>query len=169
MSYLALGSDRLKMAEGLEDEPIIWDVTAGAVEVPIKDNSSVPKITMMSIGDIGRFVAAACELLDGSRKESMEMVGGTMALDEVTEIIGEVTWRSMEVSKVGKGELKRRADEIEGIGASREEIVRKMVSEIEVCLLERGEEMSVYVPAVHGLCLRVKPMSVQEMFERAWG
>lgn len=168
MNYLALGSDKEDAIQGLMDEPIIWDVKAGKVEMPVKADGSAPKLTMTSLRDIGHFVAAACELLDGQWRESMEMVGETVAIDEVTEIIEEFTGRQMEVKTVGRKELKRRADGIEGFGNTREELFTKMVSEINMLALEEKEGMCVLRPVVNELCPCIKPMSVREIIEKAW-
>ena len=168
MNYLALGSGREDAEQGLVDAPIIWDIPGGRVEMPVKDDCTAPKLTMTSLKDIGRFVAAACELPEGRWEESMEMVGETVAMDEVTAVIEEVTGRRVAVSKVGREELRRRAESIEGIGGTREAILTKMVAEINLLALEEKEGMCLLRPVVNELCPDVKPVSVREMVQRAW-
>lgn len=169
MNYLALGSDRKEAVQGLIDEPIIWDIPAGRVEMPVKDNGKAPKLTMTSLRDLGRFVAAACELPEGAWRGSMQILGQTVGVDEVTRIIEEVTGRTMEVSTVDARELQRRAEIVEGFGKTRREIVSKMVSEINLLVLEERENMCLLRPVVNELCPHVKPMTVREMVQMAWG
>ena len=57
------------------------------------------------------------------------MVGETIGVDEVTGLIESVLGRKLEVRKVGKNELKRRLDSVEGIGKN-EEMFLKMNSEV---------------------------------------
>lgn len=168
MNYLALGSKREEAEQGLVDAPIIWNIPAGKIEMPVKDDGTAPRLTTTSLRDIGRFVAAACELLEGSWRENMEMVGETVGIDEVTALIEGFTRRKVKVITVGRKELQRRADGIEGIGSTREEILTKMVSEINLLVLEEKEGMCLLRPVVNGLCPDIKPMSVREMLEEAW-
>lgn len=123
---------------------------------------------MTSLRDIGRFVAAACELPDGSWSESMEMVGETVSIDEVTLVIEMITGKKMEVRTVGREKLQQRADGIDGIGSTREEVLMKMVSEINLLVLEEKEGMCLLRPVVNELCPDIKPMSVRDMIEMAW-
>ena len=79
MNYLALGEDlqgdkRDELLHGFEDEPVIWDVKNRKAELPVKDDGTFPKHTLTEIGDIGRFVAAACELPLGKWDSTMSMV-----------------------------------------------------------------------------------------------
>ena len=99
----------------------------------------------------------------------MEMVGETIKLDEVTALIEEVIGKKMERRPVSKSELQRRANSIEGIGSSREEMVTKMVSQINIGAIEEQVGMCVLNPTVNRLCPDVKPRSVQEFLVECWG
>lgn len=169
MNYLALGSGIDDATQGLFDEPIIWDVSAGKVEMPVREDGTAPKLTMTSLRDIGRFVAAACEMSEGRWEGSMQMVGQVVAVDEVTQIIEEVTGRRMEVMTVRADELRRRVEGIEGFGRTRATIFQKMVSEINLLVLEEKADMCVLKPVVNEMCPQIKPMSVREMVQLAWG
>lgn len=84
MNYLAAGyrlnhPHAVEMMEGLEDPPIMWDILKGKAELPMRDDRSFPNITMTTIEDVGRFVAAACELLEGMWKPVMSMAGETIS------------------------------------------------------------------------------------------
>jgi NmrA-like family len=102
MNILALGLEdgkRTMLKHGYADDPIIWNVKDMTAEVPVKENGSTPRMTLTKIGDIGRFVAAACELEDGKWEEDMGMVGETIAISDVVRLIEEVRGRKMDVKK----------------------------------------------------------------------
>jgi hypothetical protein len=176
MNYLGIGNDfgddekrKLDVMQGFVDVPVIWDIAGSVAEVPVKADGSTPTITMIDIRDIGRFVAAACILPDGKWESSMEMVGETINLDEVTGLIEEVTGKKMKREPVGKSELHCRANSIEGIGTSREEMVTKMVSQINMATIEERVGMCVLNPTVNGMCPDVRPRSVREFLVSCWG
>lgn len=175
MNYLGLGRDfgedeelEQEVLQGFVDVPVIWDIAAGVAEVPVKADGSTPKITLTDIRDIGRFVAAACELPDGEWAGSMEMVGETISLDEVTELIEEVSGRKLERRPDDREALQQRVDGIEGIGRTREEMVTKMISQINLCTLEEQEGMCIMRPVVNRLCPGVRPSSVRQFLVKCW-
>ncbi|KAL9131685.1 MAG: hypothetical protein Q9217_000426 [Psora testacea] len=173
MNYLSLGSDRLdsevkkdQMLYGLEDEPIIWNVRDRNAELPLKDDDTYPKITLTEISDIGKLVAAACELPLGSWKPAMGMVGETIAVDEVVELLHAKIGGSFDVTTVNRSDLLRRAASTKGLGSNRAEIVSKMVSQLVLVMLEDKEGMAILEPTVNRLCPQVKPCSVAEYLSR---
>lgn len=175
MNYLALGKDfggnaerEKDVTQNLDDMSIIWDIPRTTVEMPVKDDGSAPRITMTDLRDIGRFVAAACELPNGQWQRSMEMAGETIDADEVTKIISEVSGKNFKRNTVDRETLQSRADNIEGIGSNREEIVVKMVSQIELMMLEDTEGMTIMRPVVNKLCPNVRPTSVREFVTKCW-
>lgn len=146
MNYLAIGKDfggdaerKSDATQNLDDMSIIWDVVNKAVEMPVKDNGTAPRITLTDIRDIGRFVAAACELPEGQWQTSMEMSGDTIDADDVTGILEEVGGEQFRRRTVDRKTLEGRVASVEGIGSSREEMVKKMVSQIELAMLEDTE------------------------------
>jgi uncharacterized protein YbjT (DUF2867 family) len=175
MNYLGIGKDfngdaerELDVMQGFVDVPVIWDIANGVAEVPVRGDGTTPKLTMTDIRDIGRFVAAACTLPDGKWENSMEMVGDTINIDEVTKLLEDVTGKKMKRRAVDKAELQRRADNIEGIGNSRDEIVTKMISQINMAAMEEQVGMCVLDPTVNRLCPHVKPTSVKEFLTKCW-
>lgn len=175
MNYLGIGRDfendqqrKLNVMQGFEDVPVIWDIAAGIAEVPAKPDGSTPKLTMTEIGDIGRFVAAACMLPDDKWESSMEMVGETINIDEVTKLIEEVTGKTMTRRPVDRNELQQRANAIDGIGSDRAEIVTKMISQTNIAAIEDQLGMCILHPTVNDLCPEVRPISVREYISKCW-
>lgn len=175
MNYLALGKDfggdaqrQMAVTQNLEDISIIWDIPNRSVEMPIKEDGTAPRITLTDIRDIGRFVAAACELPDGLWRRSMEMVGETIDADEVTRLIEEASGQTFKRKTVDRAALEKRVSEIKGIGRNREEIVIKMISQIELTMLEDREGMTIMRPILNELCPHVQPTSVREFVAHCW-
>ena len=154
--------------QGFVDVPVVWDIAAGVAEVPVKSDGTAPKITMTEIGDIGRFVAAACMLPDGKWQTSMEMVGETTDVDEVTKMIEAVTGKKMERQPVDKLVLQQRADAIGGIGGTRDEMVTKMISQINIATLEEQIGICVLRPTVNQLYSDVNSVSVKVYLAKFW-
>lgn len=175
MNYLALGKDfggdaqrEAAVTQNLDDMSIIWDIPNLSVEMPVKEDGMAPSITLTDIRDIGRFVAAACELPNGQWRRSMEMVGETIDANEVTRIIEEVSGKKIRRRTVDRNALQTRVSKIKGIGSNREEIVEKMVSQIELMMLEEKEGMTIMRPVVNELCPHVIPTSVRDFAAHCW-
>jgi hypothetical protein len=130
--------------------------------IPLREDGGIPMISMMEIGDVGRFVAAACDLPPGLWQEDFSMVGETLKMDEVVRIIEEVRGKKMNVTY-------RTIDEI------REERKKNIEDEMRVFWLELEETSArdrvgegVIQPVLNGLCPGVRPMNVKEYISKFW-
>ena len=97
------------------------------------------------------------------------MVGEIISSDEVTQQIEGVVGKKLQRQSGDRATLQRRADSIEGMGASREEMVTKMISQINAATLEEQLGMCILNPRVNTLCPQVKPRSVREYLVQCWG
>ena len=168
MNYLALGTEREKeLSQGLIDWPIIWDVGKRRAELPIRDDGRFPRITLTEIEDIGKFVAAACELPLGRWEKTMGMVGQTIGVDEVLNILEESSGCKWSTTTITETELKKRAAEISGVGKNRTEIVEKLVAQMELMILQDKEDMGQIRPTVNRLCSH-QPQSVQSFVAKVF-
>ena len=166
MNYLALGTEREKeLAQGLIDSPIIWDAGERRAELPIRDDGKYPRITLTEIEDIGKFVAAACELPLGKWEKTMGMVGQTIGVEEVLNILEESSGCKWSTTTITETELKKRVAEISGIGTNRTEIVTKLVAQVELMMLQDKEDMGLIRPTVNQLCSH-QPQSVQSFVSK---
>ena len=166
INYLGMGcgmrgKERLA-SQGLVEEAIIWDVKGRTAEVPVKDNGTFPRITLTNIGDVRTFVAAACELEMGRWEEDMGIVGQTPGVDQVTEMLEAVVGAKFEVKTVGRSKLQERANSVNGIGRDRQEVLKKMISQIELVMLEEKESVAVLHPVTNRLCPAVKPLTISD-------
>lgn len=166
MNYLALGREfgsavaREKALAGLEDAPVLWDFARGVAELPVRADGRLPRMTMTEIDDVGRFVAAACGLTEGSWVGEMDMVGETIGLGEVVGLVRECLGVELKVVELTKQELERRAGE--GVGKTRDEVFRKLVAQLELLILEEKEGWAIMKPTLNEMCIHTKPLSVRE-------
>jgi hypothetical protein len=147
---------------GLNDEDILWNLEYERAEDIVKDDGTSPRITLTKIGDVGRFVAAACELPDGSWKSSMSMVGETLTVAEVSKTIEDITGVQLKRSTIDANGLRRRVDSIQGVGTNPVDIVKKLWTQLELVIIEDTEGAGWLAPVVNELCPRVKPSTVRE-------
>ncbi|KAH7049443.1 hypothetical protein B0J12DRAFT_105412 [Macrophomina phaseolina] len=168
MNYLALGRQfgdegaREKAVAGLEDRAIMWDFPSKVAELPVKADGSFPRITLTEIDDVGRFVATACGLTEGSWLQEMDMVGETLVLGEVVELVKECLGLELNVVKVGKEELEKRVRSVEGGGQTQNECFKKMVAQLQLVILEDRVGWGVLEPEMNSMYSHTKPLGVRE-------
>jgi len=142
-SSLSLGyrSEEAKdrATRGLNDEPTVWDMANRRAELSPEDNSSFPEVTLTDIEDVGRLVAAACELSVGSWEEDMGFVGEMIRLDEVVGLVKEELGLDVKLTTVRTAELEERTNAIERIGVNGGQIWENMVSQMKMLLV--GDRM----------------------------
>lgn len=165
MNYMAFGSGKTKLLQGLVGKPIIWDVENHTAEPSIKDDGSYPKLSMTELSDVGKFVAAACDMPLGSWKPTMGMVGENIGVDEVLKLLEAKSGARYETKTVDKEQLEERASRIEGPGSNFEDIGIKLTSQMELLFLEEKKGMELSEPTVNKLCLNVKPHSVERFLD----
>lgn len=174
MNYLCVGEgfggeERAQEAlAGLDDMAVIWDVVGRKAEEPVKEDGSSPRITLTDIWDVGKFVAGACELEQGRWEEEMSMVGETIEIEKATGLLEKYSGRKLEVTRLKRAEYQARADAVQGVGGSREEMLAKMSAQF--ALLDLDEEVggAIMKPTVNELCPWVKAKSVEEYLARCW-
>ncbi|CAO2652030.1 Nn.00g003130.m01.CDS01 [Neocucurbitaria sp. VM-36] len=100
MNYLGYGAPDEKAAthEMRDTWVFVWDVKNMKADIPLSKEIEVPRMTMTEIGDVGRFVAAACLLPKGSWREDFSMAGDTLKIDEIVKIIEKVRGGLMAVT-----------------------------------------------------------------------
>lgn len=168
MNYLGYGArDEAAALNGRptadEDWVFVWDVKNMRARIPLSPKGRVPRISLMEVGDVGRFVAAACALPAGAWKEDFSMVGETLEVDEVVNIVEKVRGREMEVERVP---FERVVME-----EKKQTVVYpdKFWGQLET-VLARDEEGEAWVsPVLNGKCPEIEPMRVEEYVKKFWG
>lgn len=178
MNYLGLGSQwGAEATHGLEDGPMIWDVEHMTAEVPMKSggyndghgagHGPGAMVTLTEIGDVGRFVAAACELPSWPADGELGMYGEVVRADAVVAAIERVRgWPMTGVTWAERTDYLERAEHVEGIGRDPSEIRAKMVAQI---LVAACEGRAIVQGRLNELCPSVRPVDLEEYLVRAWG
>jgi hypothetical protein len=165
MNYMAFGSGKTELHQGLVEKSIIWDVENHTAEPSIKDDGSYPKLSMTELSDVSKFVAAACDLPLASWKPTIGTVSGNIGVDEVLKLLEAKSGARYETKTVDKAKLEERASRIEGPGSNFEDIGIKLTAQMELLFLEEKEGMGLSEPTVNKLCLDVKPHSVERILD----
>ncbi|KAK8235575.1 isoflavone reductase family protein [Phyllosticta capitalensis] len=168
MNYLALGRSfsspvaREIALAGLQDEPFLFDFRQAIAQLPASETGEFPWVTFTGLHDVGRFVAAACMLTEGSWLEQMSMVGETMRLDEVVSLVKSELGIELEIVTVRREELLRRADEIRGVGETPQQVQRKMTAQLDLAMLDDHGALE---PVLNKICFLVKPMDIKDFLQ----
>ncbi|PVH91427.1 NAD(P)-binding protein [Periconia macrospinosa] len=164
MNYLGYGApDEEGALNGLNDTWVwVWDVKGMKAAIPLTKEGKVPRMTTTEIGDVGKFVAAACLLPKGSWKEDFGMVGETIHMDEVVKIIESVRGKKMEVTF-------RPYDQVVEEN-QKEEIVypNKFWGQLEEMVARNAVGEGIVNPVLNELCPEVRPMSVEQYVRKFW-
>lgn len=175
MNFLGIGVDfagnharELSALGGLKESPMIWDLARGEAEEPVNDDGRSPSITMTDVWDVGKFVAAACDLPLGRWEAFMGMVGETIEISEVTKMIGRASGRDLRVTKVRRSELEQRQRR-DDADDHRDEIVTKMVVQFEMLEIEDARGTGVVNPILNKMFPDIKPKSVEQYLKDCWG
>jgi hypothetical protein len=165
MNYLGYGAtNEAEALAGKENDGVfVFDVKNLRAEIPLTARGEVPRITMTEIGDVGRFVAAACDLPPGTWKEEFGAVGETLSMDEVVAIVERVRGRKVQVKYRTHEEIE---EDLSKVG--KEDYLREFWLEMEVRYARDAEGEGIIVPVLNALVPQVKPMSAEEYVSKFW-
>ncbi|KAF2740278.1 NAD(P)-binding protein [Polyplosphaeria fusca] len=165
MNYLGYGARKgeEEALNGLNDSWVfVWDVKGMKAAIPLTKEGKVPKVSMMEIGDAGKFAVAACLLPKGQWQEDFSMVGDTVALDEVVKIVEQVRGKKMDVTFRSYEQVVEEMD--------KEEIVypNKFWGELEEMQCRDLVGEGIMEPILNNRCPDVKPMTVKDYVGKFW-
>jgi hypothetical protein len=173
MNYLAVGfaegeseRRRKRALAGFSEGALMFHPSPGEgggpwVEVPLTEEGSFPDVTMTDIRDIGKFIVAALGIEEPWGGRELGMAGETRNMMETITIMQEVLVEDVEVRTITRKELQQRLD---GLGQS-DILPRIDVQYAMAC----GRGGSVVEGVLNRLCPEVKPVTVREFMEEAWG
>lgn len=155
--------------EGLQRQGDLKDGSGGILigmknaiaQLPIKDNGQWPRVTFITMRDVGRFVVASLDLLKW--EEDMTMVGDTLSLGELLAYAEEVSGKKFEVETISKADEEKRLGEID-----KNDFMAMAWCEFRLAFIRDQEDEAIVRPIVNELCPSVKPTSVREYLEKHW-
>jgi nucleoside-diphosphate-sugar epimerase len=176
MNYLAVGAStaaedeserrRKRALAGFSEGALMFHPSPGNgqkpwVEVPLTSTGSFPDVTMTDIRDIGKFIVAALEIEEPWGGRELGMAGETRNLGEIIVIMQEVLGEDVGVRTVTREELQQRLDALDP---------SDILSRIDVQYTTAcGQGGSVVKGVLNELCPEVKPVTIREFMEEAWG
>lgn len=171
MNYLGFGVSggrelREEALAGRERDGEWFYYSSGCrAELPVKADGTFPRVTLMAVEDIGKFVAKSLELPLGSWETTSYMVGETLRMDEVVRIAEKVMGKKWEVETVSPEELEAR---IEGLGLE-EEAGSKLWAQLALCYARDAEGEGWFEGRLNELFPDVRPLSVEGYLRRYYG
>jgi hypothetical protein len=138
-------------------------------DIPVSDDGTVPEVTMTTIADTGRFVAAACTLPFGSWPEESYIAGQTLSFDDIVSAIEKVRGQKMEIRKHTKTSMQKQINDIPADSANEEDIMARFFLQLSSCFAEGALKISVMPPDLNEKFPDIKPIQVAEYVEKYWG
>jgi hypothetical protein len=177
MNYLAVGSGaakyearRKRALAGFSEGALMFHLSPSPgegegvrpwVEVPLTEQGAFSELTMTEIRDIGRFIVAALGMHEPWGGRELGMAGETRNLRDIIPIMQEILGEEVEVRTVTREELQRRLD-----GLNESDIFASIDVQYTMAC---GQGGSVITGVLNDLCPEVKPISIREFMEEAWG
>lgn len=166
MNYLGIGAkdEESALAGKRDDGQMMFYVKEMRVEIPETADGAVPSVSMTEITDIGRFVAAACELPEGEWQEDFSCVGDTLPVDRVAVLIEKVRGGKVSVITRTKEQIEKDKEQAMTDG----EFYRHFWLELEEMYTRNEQGESVIEPKLNKLCPNVRPITVEEYLIKFW-
>lgn len=130
-------------------------------ELPIRPDGQWPRVTMTSMGDVGRFVAASLEL--SKWEKNMSMAGETLTMGELLSHAEEVTGKKFKVDVLKSEDVEKKLE-----SCAEEDFMTRLWCEFNLAYSRDQVDETVLQPVVNGLCPGIKPISVREYMEKFW-
>ena len=184
MEYFAQGCPDGDLRAGLEDDLMLEyiDIATGRFVVPCKSkNPVVPaRVSMTSLVDIGKLVAAGLDLSKGEMVGHVGIAGMTFSFDRVVELLGSLQTPARLVP------CHVTAEECRGVAAEKNRAFQEkmasggefdvglfkgiMVAQIYACMCEEEEGGgAMNARLLNELCCEVGATGIEDFLRRAWG
>lgn len=164
MNYLGYGSINEEDAlHGFNDnwEDSWWHINTMRAEIPLTRKGDIPSVTMTEIRDVGKFVAAACQLSQGKWQENFSMAGETIKMNDVCTIAENVRGQKMQIEY-------RPYEKTVELKEKEEHFYRKFWYELEEMNARNAVGEGIVEPILNELCPDVKPITVEGYINKYW-
>ncbi|KAF1808843.1 NAD(P)-binding protein [Eremomyces bilateralis CBS 781.70] len=168
MNYLGYGCEREAEAlNGMEDNGAKF-VYVGEMrmEMAVREDGEPARITLTEIGDVGRFVAAACCLPDGKWTTEMGMAGETLRFDEIAKIIEKIRGREIEIEKRSPRLVEQELEE--DLKNEDSGYWRRMWLQLELMDTHDVEGEGVIRPVLNEMFPDIKAITVEQYIKKFW-
>jgi hypothetical protein len=139
------------------------------VDIPVQDDGTVPDVTMTTIADTGRFVAAALTLPHGSWPEESYVAGQTLNLNDLVPIVERVRGQKLTVRKHTKTSMQEQIDSIPADSIKEEDFMGRFFLQLSLAFADGTPRISVMPPEVNNKFPEITTTKVEEYVTKAWG
>jgi hypothetical protein len=151
---------------GVSKANIHGTVKGLTADVPLQNDGTLPAITMTSMADVAKYVAALCELPQGEWKEDSYVAGGTHNMSSVIHLIEKVRGSKMKVTKYTKQAL---TEQIDAIAPDNEErAMNRFFLQLTRTFADGEKGWTVMEPELNTMFPHIRPMSVEEYMNQYW-
>lgn len=133
----------------------------GIAELPVKADGQWPRITLTTVGDVGRFISAALEL--PKWEGYMDMVGETLNMGELLRHAEEVTGKTFKVQKLDQATINQKMANLQPV-----DYMGVLWSEFDLAYTRDVDDEVVLQPVLNKLCPEVKPVGIRAYLETHW-
>ena len=149
------------------------DIASGKLVVSTNASGAPAKITMTSITDIGKFIAAALDLPRALWDGFMGMTGATLTLAEVRNILVESTdapyIKQETITAKDCESIEKKYDAEMAQGFSVEALIGKMVAQMEKASCQDTVGECIIEPKLNQLCPDVEVTDLRAYLSEVWG
>jgi hypothetical protein len=169
------GSRKEVLLSGLVDELLsdYIDVAKGRLMVPLTISGGPAKVTVTSIRDVGKFVAAALELPSGMWEGNLGMVGTTVTMAEVREILAaETSAPGIEDQGISAKDCDKLVEAFDRDLAeefSLQAWLGRMVAQMEKAACSGAVGEAIIEGKLNDLCPEVSTTNLKEYLKEVWG
>ena len=137
-------------------------------DLPVLDDRTVPDVTFTLIHDVGRFVARACTLPQGSWPEEFYMAGQTLNMMEVVAIVEKARGSKMTVRKHTKSSMQAQIDAISPDSEKEEDLMGRFFLQLTLAFADGAFKSTVMPPELNERFPDVKCTSIEEYVSSSW-
>lgn len=134
---------------------------SGIAELPVRSDGRWPRITLTTVGDVGRFVAASLDL--PAWRGRMDMVGETVTMGQLLRHAEQVTGKTFRVTALQADAIRRKMatfswDDFSGL----------LWSELDLAYTRDKDDEAVLQPVLNNHFPDIRPVTVHKYLEKAW-
>lgn len=137
-------------------------------DLPVQDDGTVPDVTMTTIADVGKYVAAACTLPFGSWEEESYIAGQTLNMEEVIKIVEKVRGAQVTIRKHTKSSLKAQIDAIPADSQEPEHFMGRFFLQLSLAFADGKIKSSVMPAEMNAKFPEIRPVQVQKYVAKSW-
>jgi hypothetical protein len=137
-------------------------------DIPVQNDGTIPDVTMTTIADIGKYVAAACTLPLGTWPEESYIAGQTLNFADIISIVEKVRGKDLAVRKHTKTEMREQIDFLPAGSKEEEHFMARFFLQLSLAFADGIVKHSIMPAELNGKFPAIKPTQVEEYVTKYW-